>query len=188
MLGLCRFSRIDPLLVFCFLVKMEDLDLPEIKRRKVQEKKAEDKKEFKDLFESDSDSDDGDGLKIKGERSRRPHPAAAWPLGGRVWSRTRPFPSAGATMCEAATLRVTLLRLGFCSPLGGGDASQVVFQKPGGDICRQCIGFLVLFPCRLQWSSLTYLARCLHLAGASCRGGCSAGPSARLDRHKNRKS
>lgn len=55
---------------FCVLVvKMEDLDLPEIKRRKIQEKKAEDKKEFKDLFQSDSDSDDedGDGLKIKGE-------------------------------------------------------------------------------------------------------------------------
>lgn len=84
-------NRIDPLLVFCSL-KMEDLDLPEIKRRKVQEKKAEDRKEFKDLFESDSDSDGGDGLKIKGESSRRPHPAAAWPLGGRVWSRTRPFP------------------------------------------------------------------------------------------------
>lgn len=45
---------------------MEDLDLPEIKRKKVQEKKAEDKKEFKDLFQSDSDSDN-DGLRIKGE-------------------------------------------------------------------------------------------------------------------------
>lgn len=87
-------------------MKMEDLDLPEIKRRKVQEKKAEDKKEFKDLFESDSDSDDGDGLKMKGEPSLRPHlpptprlllirrrdAAAALPLGGRVSSQTRPSP------------------------------------------------------------------------------------------------
>lgn len=48
--------------------RMEDLDLPEVKRRKVQEKKAEDKKEFKDLFESDSDSDDSDGLKVKGKK------------------------------------------------------------------------------------------------------------------------
>lgn len=71
---------------------MEDLDLPEIKRRKVQEKKAEDKKEFKDLFESDSDSDGGDGLRVKGEPSlcarlfliRLRVAAAAWPLGGRV--------------------------------------------------------------------------------------------------------
>lgn len=47
---------------------MEDLDLPEIKRRKIQEKKAEDKKEFKDLFESDSESEDDDaGFKIKGK-------------------------------------------------------------------------------------------------------------------------
>lgn len=49
------------------LLKMEDLDLPEIKRKKVQEKKAEDKKEFKDLFQSDSDSEDDDGLRIKGK-------------------------------------------------------------------------------------------------------------------------
>lgn len=47
---------------------MEDLELPEIKRRKIQEKKVEDKKEFKDLFESDSESDSDDGeLKIKGK-------------------------------------------------------------------------------------------------------------------------
>uniref|UniRef100_A0A4W6CGD8 NOC2-like nucleolar associated transcriptional repressor n=1 Tax=Lates calcarifer TaxID=8187 RepID=A0A4W6CGD8_LATCA len=46
--------------------RMEDLDLPEIKRKKIQEKKVEDKKEFKDLFQSDSESDDEDGgFKIK---------------------------------------------------------------------------------------------------------------------------
>ncbi|XP_078110925.1 nucleolar complex protein 2 homolog [Sander vitreus] len=49
--------------------RMEDLELPEIKRRKIQEKKVEDKKEFKDLFESDSESDSDDGeLKIKGKK------------------------------------------------------------------------------------------------------------------------
>lgn len=49
--------------------RMEDLDLPEIKRKKIQEKKTEDKKEFKDLFQSDSESEDDDaGFKIKGKR------------------------------------------------------------------------------------------------------------------------
>ncbi|KAJ8391943.1 hypothetical protein AAFF_G00084140 [Aldrovandia affinis] len=49
--------------------RMEDLDFPEIKRKKLQERKAYDKKEFKDLFESDSDSgDESLGLKVKGKR------------------------------------------------------------------------------------------------------------------------
>ncbi|OCT72598.1 nucleolar complex protein 2 homolog [Xenopus laevis] len=47
--------------------RMEDLNLPEIKRKKL-EKKEEDKKEFKDLFDSDSESEDGSGgLSLKGK-------------------------------------------------------------------------------------------------------------------------
>ncbi|XP_077401907.1 nucleolar complex protein 2 homolog [Vanacampus margaritifer] len=51
--------------------RMEDLNLPEIKRKKIHEKKVEDKKEFKGLFESDSEDDDDDdtGLKIKDKKS-----------------------------------------------------------------------------------------------------------------------
>ncbi|XP_061624519.1 nucleolar complex protein 2 homolog [Phyllopteryx taeniolatus] len=50
--------------------RMEDLNLPVIKRKKIHEKKAEDKKEFKGLFESDSDDDDEEdtGLKIKDKK------------------------------------------------------------------------------------------------------------------------
>lgn len=47
---------------------MEDLNLPEIKRKKVDEKKA-DKKEFKGLFDSDSDDDDDNLFKSKGKSS-----------------------------------------------------------------------------------------------------------------------
>uniref|UniRef100_A0A673M347 Nucleolar complex protein 2 homolog n=1 Tax=Sinocyclocheilus rhinocerous TaxID=307959 RepID=A0A673M347_9TELE len=47
--------------------RMEDLNLPEIKRKKAEEKKAN--KEFKGLFESDSDDDDDDLFKSKGKAS-----------------------------------------------------------------------------------------------------------------------
>ncbi|TNN87642.1 Nucleolar complex protein 2 [Liparis tanakae] len=51
--------------------RMEDLELPEIKRRKFNEKKVEDKKEFKDLFDTDSESDEDDGtFKLKGKLTR----------------------------------------------------------------------------------------------------------------------
>ncbi|XP_055561904.1 nucleolar complex protein 2 homolog [Falco cherrug] len=48
--------------------RLEDLNFPEIKRKKQNESKEEDKKEFKDLFELDSDSDEENvGLPIKGK-------------------------------------------------------------------------------------------------------------------------
>uniref|UniRef100_A0A8C3BTW3 NOC2 like nucleolar associated transcriptional repressor n=1 Tax=Cairina moschata TaxID=8855 RepID=A0A8C3BTW3_CAIMO len=47
--------------------RLEDLNFPEIKRKKQEERKEEDKKEFKELFELDTDSDEeSTGIAVKG--------------------------------------------------------------------------------------------------------------------------
>uniref|UniRef100_H9GE47 Uncharacterized protein n=1 Tax=Anolis carolinensis TaxID=28377 RepID=H9GE47_ANOCA len=63
--------------------RLEDLNLPEIKRKKPGEQKEDDKREFKELFEMDSDSEEeGTGsTPIKGSVSQVDSEAAAplWP-------------------------------------------------------------------------------------------------------------
>lgn len=50
-----------------FFSQLEDLNFPEIKRKKQEERKEEDKKEFKELFELDTDSDEeSTGIAVKG--------------------------------------------------------------------------------------------------------------------------
>ncbi|XP_030393575.1 nucleolar complex protein 2 homolog isoform X1 [Gopherus evgoodei] len=48
--------------------RLDDLNLPEIKRKRLEDRKEDDKKEFKDLFELDSDSDgESGGFSVQGK-------------------------------------------------------------------------------------------------------------------------
>lgn len=69
---LCLKVQIKAVLTVGFVFfQLEDLNFPEIKRKKQDERKEEDKKEFKELFELDSDSDQENvGFSVKGMRLR----------------------------------------------------------------------------------------------------------------------
>lgn len=69
---LCLKVQIKAVLTVGFVFfQLEDLNFPEIKRKKQDERKEEDKKEFKELFELDSDSDQENvGFSVKGMELR----------------------------------------------------------------------------------------------------------------------
>lgn len=63
-----------------FFSQLEDLNFPEIKRKKQEERKEEDKKEFKELFELDTDSDEeSTGIAVKGRAAGLGTPLLASP-------------------------------------------------------------------------------------------------------------
>ncbi|XP_007070314.2 nucleolar complex protein 2 homolog isoform X3 [Chelonia mydas] len=63
--------------------RLDDLNLPEIKRKRPEDRKEEDKKEFKDLFELDSDSDgESGGFSVQGKsKAKKAQGSAGSPAG-----------------------------------------------------------------------------------------------------------
>ncbi|CAM5105664.1 unnamed protein product [Natator depressus] len=63
--------------------RLDDLNLPEIKRKRPEDRKEDDKKEFKDLFELDSDSDgESGGFSVQGKsKAKKAQGSAGSPAG-----------------------------------------------------------------------------------------------------------
>ncbi|XP_039365202.1 nucleolar complex protein 2 homolog [Mauremys reevesii] len=108
--------------------RLDDLNLPEIKRKRLEDRKEDDKKEFKDLFELDSDSDgESGGFSVQGKSKAKKaqgsagSPASASDVSSEEDEEEEASDSDGGAEEGPSTLEGTLKQLASARRLTSAD-------------------------------------------------------------------